>query len=117
MTSRRPDDPINEQKTGGIFKREVAERIRSGVLTESEVQKTCDVSAKTTCKWRSELHANSRRRQARKFVEVEIEPETTSSPKGMDLIELNWRGVELIVHADYPVGRLADLIRQLGTSR
>jgi len=102
------------------FKRQVVERILSGSLTESEVQKTCDVSRKTTDKWRREVQSSSARKrkiQTQKFFEVEVEPETKSSPKGTAVIELNWRTVELTVYADYPVELLVELIRQLGTSR
>ncbi len=139
MTSQKPGDLVKDQKTGGIFqvygfsiavrkdgrrmwsrkfKQHVSERILSGALTENEVQKTCDVSRKTTDKWRRELQANSARKrkiQTQKFVEVELEPEPNADQNGVNLIALNWRGVELALHADYPVGRLVELVRQLGS--
>jgi len=102
------------------FKQEMAKQMKSGKLSVKDIQRTCEVSEQTAYRWRKEYGANiegGKKRKKSKFAEVVIEELPSATLKTDAPLQIDWRGVQLSIDAAYPVERLAQLIRHLGSAR
>jgi len=102
------------------FKHEMALKMKSGKLSKREVQKTCEVSEQTVYRWQKQLGSEIKARKKEmnpKFAEVVIDESCETPQLVKTQIELLWRGVQLKIGDDYPVERLALLVRHLGSAR
>ncbi|MHA3916795.1 transposase [Halovulum sp. GXIMD14793] len=99
------------------FKREMAQRMRSGTLSIGDVQKTCQISDKTAYAWRKgPKQRNSAKRQkvqerAPVFAEIKVQHDVPVKQTEMSHIVFKRAGCELLLPSDYPVAGLVGLIR------
>jgi len=102
------------------FKQEMAKQMKSGKLSVKDIQRTCEVSEQTAYRWKKDNGSNiegGRKTKKSKFAEVVVEEVTSAALKNDALIQIDWRGVQMKIDAAYPVERLAQLVRHLGSAR
>lgn len=93
--------------------------MRSGDLSINEVQKTCQISDKTAYKWRKAGPGNSSRpplqpsKSAPTFAEVRVQHEEITAEPTSNLIIFKRAGCEILLPCNYPIDKLAQLIRTL----
>ena len=99
------------------FKREMAQRMRSGTLSIGDVQKTCQVSDKTAYSWRNgPKQKNLAKRQKVQepvpvFAEIKVQHDVPDEQTETSHIVFKRAGCELLLPYTYPVDGLVRLIR------
>lgn len=104
------------------FKRAMGQRMRSGELSISEVQKTCQVSNKTAYSWRkvgskkSSHKPKKTREPDPAFAEIKVQrDERVTSPEAPQIV-FRRAGCEVLLPSKYPIDQLAQLIRAFESS-
>lgn len=104
------------------FKRAMGQRMRSGELSISEVQKTCQVSNKTVYSWRKGGSRKSPHKPKKTqqpppaFAEIKVERDKPVSPPEAPQIVFKRAGCEVVLPSNYPIDQLAQLIRTFENS-
>lgn len=99
------------------FKREMAQRMRSGTLSIGDVQKTCKISDKTAYSWRKgPKQKNLAKRQKVKkpepvFAEIKVQQDEPTAQTEISHIIFKRAGCELLLPSTYPVDGLVGIIR------
>ncbi|WP_415921992.1 hypothetical protein [Tateyamaria sp. SN6-1] len=99
------------------FKRALGQRMRSGELPISDVQKTCQISDKTAYSWRKggsrkSSHKPQKAQQpATSFAEIKVEPSKPALPPQTHQIVFRRAGCEVLLPPSYPIDQLVQLIR------
>lgn len=99
------------------FKREMAQRMRSGTLSIGDVQKTCQISDKTAYSWRKgPKQKNLAKRQKVQeptpvFAEIKVRHAEPVEQAEISRIIFKRAGCELLLPSTYPLDGLVRLIR------
>ncbi|WP_187428689.1 hypothetical protein ROLI_012070 [Roseobacter fucihabitans] len=99
------------------FKREMAQRMRSGTLSIGDVQKTCQISDKTAYSWRKGPKQKNLAKRPKVqeptpvFVEIKVQHIEPVEQAEISHIIFKRAGCELLLPSTYPVAGLVGLIR------
>lgn len=100
------------------FKREMARRMKSGTLSVTDVQKTCQVSDQTAYAWRKgSKQKNLAKRQKKSqesspvFAKIKVQNDVPIEQVEAPHIVFKRAGCELLLPSTYPVAGLVELIR------
>jgi transposase-like protein len=100
------------------FKDEMGQRMRAGRLSVDEVAKTCGVKHETAARWKktsekkaSGPHSTLKPKSQTSFAEIKVNSREQNVPAAPENIIFKRGGCEIQFPANYPLGKLATLIR------